>query len=82
MVVFLMVVFQDNLLVIIRASPVVCSVYELAKLFLTSKFRVEWRLSSIINLSLITLANLSQFFSILSDLKSYRSTFSSFTNHL
>jgi hypothetical protein len=29
-----------------------------------------------------TLANLFQFFSILSDLKCYRNTFSSFANHL
>jgi hypothetical protein len=38
--------------------------------------------SSNINLSPNILVNLSQFFSILSDLECYRSTFSSFTNHL
>jgi len=40
------------------------------------------RLSPNINLSLNTLADLSQIFSILSDLKCYRSAFSSSTNHL
>jgi hypothetical protein len=47
-----------------------------------SNFKVATIPSLITCLWLNTLADLSQFFSILSDLKCYRSTFSSFTNNL